>query len=59
MPFPGHRTQAEVIEHENRTTQIPWCPIEHRQHYRELRRKHVPASEARPMIEELIARTGE
>lgn len=60
MPFPGHRTQAEVREDEERRAtnaydQLAWCPREYRNLYRRLRQKGWPAYEARPLIEEHMA----
>lgn len=56
MPFPGHRTQEEVLRDEQRYDQLPWCPPAYRDMYRQLRRNGWPASECRPMVERLIER---
>lgn len=54
MPFPGHRNQREVLAETERNCQIPWCPPQYREAYRQLRRKGWLTHEARPMIEEQI-----
>jgi len=34
--------------------QLPWCPEDLKPLYRCLRRKRIPASQARPLVEEMI-----
>jgi hypothetical protein len=36
--------------------QLPWCPQEYRAEYRKLRRMGLRASEARPLVEDNMAR---
>lgn len=55
MPFPGHRTQQQVIEEAERYAQLPWCPPEYRPLYRKVRAK-CGGAEARRILKDHIER---
>jgi len=49
--FTGHSFDTPPI-----CDQTPWCPKEHKPLYRRLRQKGLSAKEARPLVEETIAK---